>query len=131
MHACVASGAPGASEAAAAADGGAEADKEGPGPYDLICGVPYTALPIATAMSLGYNLRMVSAPLCWRLVVCKGRLKGRRCNFREAKTGPLRRRQTRNEKTRSEKTRSKKTRNEKTRNEKTRNKTTRNEKTRN
>lgn len=28
-------------------------------PYDLICGVPYTALPIATALSLGYGKSMV------------------------------------------------------------------------
>lgn len=70
MHACVASGAPGAAAAAAPSAGAYEASNKGPAPYDLICGVPYTALPIATAMSLGYNLRMVSA-FSSAGVVCK------------------------------------------------------------
>jgi hypothetical protein len=39
---------------------------EGKAKFDLICGVPYTALPIATCMSLGYNLRMVRRPLRYR-----------------------------------------------------------------
>lgn len=28
-------------------------------PFDIMCGVPYTALPISTCMSLGFGLPMV------------------------------------------------------------------------
>lgn len=27
--------------------------------FDIMCGVPYTALPISTCMSLGFNMPMV------------------------------------------------------------------------
>lgn len=33
--------------------------------FDIMCGVPYTALPISTCMSLGFGLPMVSLCVCW------------------------------------------------------------------
>ena len=33
--------------------------KESKSQFDIICGVPYTALPIATSMSLGFGAPMI------------------------------------------------------------------------